>query len=357
MPSNHRHDHSPVAAPPRTGKESDVPLTTPPQPDNRYGRARCVGVEIEFAGIAPLAAARLVEATFGGTLKHDSAHRLRVADTPWGTFHIELDSQYVHPDAALLARAQSDNGQPPGIGEHLRASLHSRTREWLGDMVAGLVPTEIVCPPLPWHALAELDALFDALRSHGAEGTDASLIYAFGLHLNPEIPAPEVESVLAHLRAYLILAEWLRDQIVVDLTRDMLPHTRPFSETYASLVLDPDYQPTLPQLIDDYLEANPTRNRELDLLPLFAWLAPDHPSPLLQEGLVKPRPTYHYRLPNASLSDPDWGASLEWNRWVEVERLAADPARLAERCAAYREHLAQPTLSRWLDSLQRWMRS
>ncbi|OBX33760.1 putative amidoligase enzyme [Halomonas elongata] len=43
-------------------------------------------------------------------------------------------------------------------------------------------------------------------------------------------------------------------------------------------MLDPDYQPDLRTLIDDYLEYNPTRNRELDLLPLFAYLDPEHPT-------------------------------------------------------------------------------
>ncbi|WP_374708186.1 amidoligase family protein [Salinicola avicenniae] len=331
-------------------------LTAPPCPTDTDGRDRCIGVEIEFAGIGPIAAAELTQRTFGGKLEQLSAHRARVSGTPWGDFRIELDSKYVHPDERLLDRARALDGDPPGLGEHLRASLHSRTREWLGDMVAGLVPTEIVSPPLPWPQLERFDTLLQALRVHGAEGTDASLLYGFGLHLNPEIPAPTVDSVLAHLRAYLILADWLRDQIAVDVTRDVLPHTRPFHSDYACQVLAPDYRPDMVTLIDDYLAANPTRNRELDLLPLFAWLMPDHPSPLLKEALVSPRPTYHYRLPNAALSDSAWGVSVEWNRWAEVEKLAADPDRLAERSAAYRQHLAQPTLSRWLDSLRHWMR-
>ena len=37
-------------------------------------------------------------------------------------------------------------------------------------------------------------------------------------------------------------------------------------------MLDAGYGPDLGALIDDYLAANPTRNRALDLLPLFAEL-------------------------------------------------------------------------------------
>ncbi|WP_275286201.1 amidoligase family protein [Halomonas elongata] len=303
----------------------------PPIPDNDDGQARRVGVEIEFAGLPPRETADLVMSLFGGELDVISAHRLKVKNARWGDFGIELDTQYAHPDQERLdAEAYRDSEW-----ERMRQDFHSRTRELIGDVVTGLVPTEIVCPPVPWNELDELDALFDALRQHGAKGTDASLLYGFGLHLNPEAPSLEIDDILACLRAYLLTARWLREQIQVDITREVLPHANPFSRAYALKVLDPDYRPDLRTLIDDYLEHNPTRNRELDLLPLFAYLAPEHPHELLSDHLVQPRPTYHYRLPNAQLSEADWGASMEWNRWLEVEVLAAAPDTLAERGAQY----------------------
>ena len=36
------------------------------------------------------------------------------------------------------------------------------------------------------------------------------------------------------------------------------------------------------------------------------------------------RPTFHYRLPNCRVDEPDWRIAHEWNAWVTVEALAAD---------------------------------
>ena len=90
-----------------------------------------------------------------------------------------------------------------------------------------------------------------------------------------------MEYLLAMMRAYLLLANWLRVEIKVDITRQVLPHANPFPKEYARKVLDLRYQPDLDTFIDDYLADNPTRNRELDLLPLFAHLRPEHPHALL----------------------------------------------------------------------------
>lgn len=333
----------------------------PPIPRTDEGHLRRVGVEIEFAAIAPLRAAQLVQEQFGGRLEHLDPHRLKVLDSRWGNFTIELDSKYVHPDHKLF----EENALEDNDWHQLRRELHQRSRRLLGDAVAGIVPTEIVCPPIPWLALNELDALFDALRLEGARDTRDSLLYGFGLHLNPEVPSFAADSLLAHLRAYMILAAWLREEIDIDITRQILPHANPFTKEYALKVLDADYLksyskgsvPDLDTLIDDYLVANPSRNRELDLLPLFAYLRPDNPNPLLSDELVSPRPTFHYRLPNAQLSQPDWSAISEWNRWVEVERLAADTDLLAERSAAYIDYYHQrSSMPDWLARLKEWMK-
>lgn len=327
----------------------------PPSPKSAEGKTRRVGVEIEFAGITPANAAQLVCELFGGQVVVVSPHRLKVEGTCWGEFGIELDAKVAHPDAKVIERAPLSDAEWDRQRHQMRVELHTKTRELIGDVVAGLVPTEIVCPPVPWYQLGELDALFEALRTHGAKGTDASLLYGFGLHLNPEVPDLGVDSILAHLRAYLLLAEWLRDQIDIDITREVLPHANPFPKAYAILVLDPDYAPDLDTLIGDYIQHNPTRNRELDLFPLFAELRPDYPDPMFTDVLVKPRPTYHYRLPNAQLSAPQWGSAVEWNLWVEVEILAADRDGLEARSREYLEHHTLSPMTRWLDKLRSWM--
>ncbi|APX92287.1 amidoligase enzyme [Halomonas sp. 1513] len=328
----------------------------PPTPQTVEGQTRRVGVEIEFAGITPANAAQLVCELFGGQVVVLSPHRLKVEGTRWGEFGIELDAQVAHPDAKVIDQAPISDAEWDRQRHQMRVEFHNKTRELIGDVVAGLVPTEIVCPPVPWDQLDALDALFDALRVHGAKGTDASLLYGFGLHLNPEVPDLGVDSILAHLRAYLLLAEWLRDQIDIDITREVLPHANPFPKAYAILVLDPDYRPDLDTLIGDYIQHNPTRNRELDLFPLFGYLRPDYPDAMFSDALIKPRPTYHYRLPNAQLSAPQWGSVVEWNLWVEVEILAADLERLEERSQEYLAHHTLSPMTRWLDKLRSWMK-
>ncbi|TVP48917.1 MAG: amidoligase enzyme [Halomonas sp.] len=329
-------------------------LQAPPNRLNSHGNPRRVGVEIEFAGLPPHDTALIVRDLFGGELNVVSPHRLLVENTRWGVFGIELDTQYAHPDKSLLEEPQTQDSEWSRHQHQRRIEFHQKTRELIGDMVTGLVPTEIVCPPIPWDELEDLDALFETLREHGAKGTDASLLYGFGLHLNPEVERFDVDYLLAMLRAYLLLAGWLRDEIKVDFTREMLPHANPFNKAYTLKVLDKRYSPDLSTLIDDYLHHNPSRNRELDMLPLFAYLCPDHPHALLHAMLTKPRPTFHYRLPNAQLSQPGWGSVVEWNRWVEVEKLASNPEVLLARCAEYTDYHNRPLLTRLNDKLHHW---
>lgn len=327
-------------------------LQAPPNHVNRNGHVRRIGVEIEFAGLLPRDTAELVRHLFGGELNVVSPHRLLVEGTQWGEFGIELDTQYAHPDQELLDEIESNDSEWAREQHRRRVEFHQKTRQLIGDMVTGLVPTEIVCPPIPWNELEQLDSLFQALRDKGAKGTDASLLYGFGLHLNLEVERLDVDYLLAMLRAYLLLASWLRNEIKVDITREVLPHANPFPKEYALKLLDRHYRPDLDTFIEDYLRFNPTRNRELDLLPLFAYLRPDHPHELLHSQLTKPRPTFHYRLPNAQLSQPGWGSVLEWNRWVEVEKLAANPTHLEARCDEYIAHHSRPW---WVRLKEKWL--
>ena len=318
----------------------------PPVTATAAGSPRRVGVEIEFAGLDVPAAANLVRDRFGGDISREDPHRLIVGETEFGDFVIELDAQAVHKDA------QAKDGADKAL---LPKELDAAAREALGKAVAGIVPVEIVTPPMPWSDLGRLTELTDALRRAGAKGTDDNMLYAFGLHLNPELPATDAGTILRHLKAYVILADWLRERVAIDLTRRLMPHADPFPRDYVLLLLDPEYAPDLDRLIADYLDHNPTRNRELDMLPLFRHLDEAAVTARLKNDLIKARPTFHYRLPDCALGDADWSPVAEWNRWVRVEQLAADPDRLARLGAALRDNLRRPAAKRWLDELQGWL--
>jgi hypothetical protein len=178
------------------------------------------------------------------------------------------------------------------------------------------------------------------LQRKGAQGTQSSLLYAFGLQLNIEVHSLKPDWVIPVLQAFLLLYDALVKAGNVDLSRQLSPYVKPFPGSYVRHVLQPGYRPEMGKLIDDYLEHNQTRNRPLDMLPLFAEVDRKRvmAAPVERE-LIKPRPALHYRLPNCEIDDPDWNLARPFNAWAEVEHLAADPDRLD---AARTEYLRRP---------------
>ena len=70
---------------------------------------------------------------------------------------------------------------------------------------------------------------------------------------------------------------------------------------------------------------------------------------------INGRPTFHYRLPDARVSDPGWSIAPDWNRWVAVERLAADRATLDMVCRTYLAFDGED--KSWADVVEQVVRS
>lgn len=315
-------------------------FATPPETLNFEGKPRHVGVEIEFGSVSTQAAADKVHALFGGKLEQEDQHRFHLRDTGLGDFLIELDSQYVH----RVSDAQDGN-----------QDFADRLRSILGNISELIVPNEIVCPPVELERLPELEALTEALVDIGASGSSANPLYAFGCQLNPEIASREPAWILAMLRAYVLMSPWLRAIIELDLTRRLASFADPFPADYVRLILAPGYAPDMDQLIDDYLAYNPTRNRELDMLPLFAWIDEPRVIASVDDVRIKARPTFHYRLPDARIGQPGWSIALEWNRWCVVERLAADPDKLSAMSEAWLENDERLVSGNWAIMSTGWL--
>jgi Putative amidoligase enzyme len=296
----------------------------PPRPRRPDGALRRVGVEIEYAGPGCAETAALVRALYGGTVEQRDAFRFVVAGTRLGDFTVELDMSLAHP-------GDDRHGFGAALEEWVRAALAT-----VGRLI---MPYEVATPPLPIDRLGAVDGLVAELRRHAARGTRPNPLHAFGLHLNPEVASRGPGWILAQLRAFALLAPTLRAAIGVDLARRLSRFITPYPADYVRRIVDPAYRPDLASLIDDYLDANPTRNRELDLLPLFAHLMPRRMRRRVADPRVRPRPTFHYRLPDSRVDERGWSVVAEWNRWVLVERFAADGARLE---AASRRFLAAP---------------
>jgi hypothetical protein len=323
----------------------------PPVLFNARGEVRKAGFEFEYAGLDITESARIVHEAFGGTIEARGTFEHRVIGTRLGDFTIEIDT-------SLLKERKYERP--------LRAMGFDPERHdtaWLENALLGtfatLVPIEVGAPPIPITELGALESLRLALHDRGAKGTRASVFYAFGLHINIEIPRDDVAVLRDYLRAFVLLYPWIKRRADVDLSRSISPFIDKFPREYRRLILQPDYPADARRLIEDYLAHNPTRNRALDMLPLLGWLDAQRVGARLERGtLVKPRPAFHYRLPNCEIDDPAWTLAREWNTWIEVERLARDPQRLAEMSRHYldaEDESFKPFYDKWPGVLEQHM--
>ncbi len=287
----------------------------PPRTHTDLGKARRVGFEIEFGGLPIAEAARIIHELCGGTIQPKHQYSCQVVQTRYGDFTIESDSR-------LLSELKYEKYLEQ-LGIESGSVLREGVAKIFERLSGTLLPVEIAMPPLPIGELEIADEIRRKLQEHSALGISSSIFAAFGMQINAEVPDLEASTILAYLRAFFELYDWLSSETDIALARKIAPFITPFPTTYQRMVLDPAYNPDLKSLLCDYLDFNPTRNRPLDLLPLFAHLDSElvfqYP---VEKELVKARPAFHYRLPNSEIDDPSWSFAAEWNKWVEVEKLA-----------------------------------
>ena len=309
-------------------QEIPVEFKVPPDPLNSAGEERTVGFEFEFTGVEMEKTARFISEFYGGEVKQLSSFEYKIQDTRLGEFGVELDAQ--------LLRDKKYEKLLENFGINLSTFRKKRNLEdALKEMASTIVPFEIITPPVSLSAMGEIDQLVQMLREHQAKGTGSSFMYAFGMHINPEVPEISAESLLNHLRAYVLMDPWIREDAEINMSRRITPYINQFEKNYIEYILRPEYQPDLHGLISDYMKFGNTRNRPLDMLPVFMHLEKKLTQSLIDENLTSSRPTFHYRLPNCSLEDPEWSLAGDWNRWVWVERLASDSKNLQRYCRAW----------------------
>jgi hypothetical protein len=306
------------------------------------GSVRRVGFELEFSGLSLSETAETLQAALGGHLEKKSAARWTLhADSP-GDFNIELDWSY-------LKRMAEENRQ------------ENQDEEWI-DLLAQaatlLVPMEVVCPPIPVTDLEALSPVVDALRKAGAVGTKESLLAAYGVHINTEIPQLDAETLFSYLRAFSLLQWWLVDTHEVDITRKISPYIDLYPEAYLKQLLCRS-KPTIQQIFNDYLKYNASRNRALDLLPLLSYIDSDAVRRAVDDPRVKSRPAFHYRLPDCHIDCEDWSLSDAWNTWWIVEQLAYRPDDLDYLSAAFLQ-AERPVIgvsrNDWVEFIDRWLK-
>jgi hypothetical protein len=315
----------------------------PPITYRTDGEERRVGFELEFAGITIEQTAEALKHSLGGTLVKDSAAQWRLETDDLGEFEIELDWAYLKRKAAEVADPASGE-QDPLI-------------DTLKTAAALVVPVEVVCPPIALSRLDCLDPMVRALHDRGAVGTHDSLLAAFGVHVNAEVPALDVTTLTGYVKAFALLQWWLAQAHEVDFSRKITPYIDPYPEAYIADLLVAEYA-TTDALADDYLAHNATRNRALDLLPLLSHLDSDRVKAAVDDPRIKSRPAFHYRLPNCHIAREDWTLASTWNLWVVVERLAARADDIAELSQAFLDQ-SRPLLGvnrrQWVEFIDRWL--
>lgn len=290
-----------------------------PRPEAADGSARRIGVEIEFGGLSEDRVARIVADTLGGAVSHGDGPFWTVTDSAIGKVEVYLDTA-------------------------LRKAHQTALRDLALRLGREVIPVELVTEPLDMGGMAHLQTVVEALRDAGAMGSGAGLAYGFGIHFNIQIASDDVADIRQPLLAYALIEDWLRDSMPIDDTRQVLPFTDPYPTSFVRDLINAG-RVGLSDLVALYLDHCPSRNFGLDMLPIFAQIAP---------GLVRgdlgdatsARPTFHFRLPDCRIDEPEWGLPDEWARWVVVERVAQDEALLARLAAAWLDEHGVLTLSR-----------
>lgn len=314
----------------------------PPIANTTEGRLRRVGIELEFAGITHTETTDVVAAWAEQPAKYHSLVEAVVEHDSLGEFEIEVDWRYLKQLAQEQQIAEGSEGWVKLLREAARL----------------IVPIEVVAPPIALDQLPQLEFLIDKLRQAGAQGTRDSPISAYGLHINAEIPALTAEVVTPYIQAFVLMQWWLVEKHQVDLTRRLSTYIGLYPDAYVNLVLGYTRAPSMDRLVEDYFQHNPTRNRALDMWPLFAECAPDKVEDLMHEPLIKPRPAFHYRLPNCDIDEPHWRLWNEWQAWLALEKLASDAdglRRLIDKYFSVKRPWLGVNKHRWTKIIEQWL--
>lgn len=307
--------------------QTDHTFPALPMETTADGAERLCGIEIEFAGPTERETGDLIARDFGGTVEDRGDHSVTVCETIFGDIEVELD-----------------------IGLRKREDL-PLLQEGL-DVFRGLIPVEVVTPPLSRAQLEEFNTLCRSLREIGAMGSRSGVLLGFGVHVNPEVVSPDHRYTLDTITAYAMLEPWLRDREQVDATRRMMPFVGAWPKGFVSALVHHRYD-TLADLMRMAASHIKSRNQSLDLLPLFKHAEPDLFAAAFDiDDKTSARPAFHFRLPDSRVDEADWSLRQPWQLWRQVELVAANPDLLAALQTAWTSHD-----SAWFERKSVWVQT
>lgn len=320
---------------------------------NEKNEIRKVGFELEFSNIEIEDIVRILEQNFDFEVKKKNNFLYKLS-SKYGDFTLELDFE-------LLTKQTLKNSVKDFFEEvsvDIDKESIEKIEELIGSISKDIVPYEISTPPLPLNDMNIINDIVQTLNQNKAYGTKDRFYNAFGLHINIEAESLEVENLLSYMKAYMVLQDYINKDAHIDLARTISPFIDNFKSDYMVYILDEKYKPTINELIEDYIQYNPTRNRSLDLLPLFASIDKQRVREKLPDEKIKPRPAFHYRLSNSMVGDSTWKVSDEWNRWILVENLANDENSLNYLSKEYLSYLnSYINFKSWQSRIEEWIKS
>ena len=290
--------------------------------NNKEGEPRKVGFELEFGNLTVRETTDALQNRLGGRIRKNNPFCFEILDSSIGRLKIERDAEFLNSVKHREALGKINVDLPDTLVDEIESGVDR--------LSSFLIPCEIVTDPLAFQNFPKLNEIVNTLNALDAKGTQDSILYAFGLHLNPSVPDLEPETLAAYLQSFLLLSDWIIEDSGVDFSRRFFTSfIDPFPQPYVERMLDANakHTPDMKAFIDDYLEFNPTRNRGLDLLPVLCEIDMDRViAGVVEEerSLVGNRPAFHYRLPDCRIGDANWSIANQWNYWWYVEAIASD---------------------------------
>jgi len=295
----------------------------------RAAKTGRVGIEIEFSRLTAHEAAEVIAAApkVGGKVVIRGPHAAHLEGGALDGARVELDTRFANPPEE-------------GDGDFFKEMLEAMDmRDMAADAVSYIAPVELSTPPMPVDKLDVVDAAIAALRDAGGVGTKESPFAAYGLHLNVELVPPDPQRAVRVAAAYAFAEEWVRWKVAPDLMRRATPYVDPYPAifTFALSRAFDGKEPDLKAFIALYGRWCPSRNHGLDMWPLLGWLDEKTAKRATIHRIRGPRPTFHYRLPNSDIEDPEWTPRNDLALWRKIEQIGDDPKLLEAARTAWVE--------------------
>ncbi|MFC3616022.1 amidoligase family protein [Lutimaribacter marinistellae] len=282
-------------------------------------RKRKIGLELEFTGLSESDAAQVFASATAGRAERTEERSWTCETDDFGTCRFFLDTAF-----------DNEISEIGGMAERLMRQV---------------IPVELTTEPFDPTNLPRFDQAIAELRHAGATGSRHGLLLGFGLHLNVDAASEDAEYLSRILTSYALLEAWFRQAAPIDISRRVLPFVTPCPDHFVDTMAMLDIA-SMDDLISIYLNHVPSRNFGLDLLPILAGHEPHRIEDAVHGEKVKPRPAFHFRLPDCRIDEPDWSVMEAYDQWSMVEAVAADASLLGQLRTARTNWAQRPPLSR-----------